>query len=57
MARPKTVEEWAIYRKLMEKYKGEGLVGLAPINHLMYTQDDEQSWKELEHDMERVFHY
>ena len=57
MARPKTVDEWRIYRELKEKYKMEGVVGLAPIEELFRDQTNEQSWKELAQDMERIFHY
>ncbi len=57
MARPNTKEEWEIYEYLMEHYKKEGLIGLAPVNNLFYNQDNDQSWEELKQDMERVFHY
>lgn len=57
MARPKTVEEWKIYEELKEKYRQEGVMGLAPINDLFYDQTDETSWKEMRQEMERVFHY
>ncbi len=57
MARPNTKEDWEIYEYLMEHYKKEGLIGLAPVNNLFYNQDNNQSWEELKQDMERVFHY
>ena len=40
------------YNELKEKYKQEGIMGLAPINDLMYDNTDETPWKQLAQEME-----
>ncbi|SFE09980.1 hypothetical protein [Succiniclasticum ruminis] len=57
MAKPKNAEEWEIYDYLMEHYKEEGAIGLAPVKDLYYNKNCHMSWQQLKEDMKRVFHY